>query len=196
MKIFEHVTHVNSRVKSKFLVSMMILSFSALTIFNSQLANAAVYKKVDADGNVSFSDLPDKTAKLITVAPLSTVPAMSPDLIASTLKDDQNSSSDQRAVNYALTIISPEPNQTYQRGSDAFSANVQVSPDLKNGDHLLTLVDGKPAGAASIEEMDRGQHQFEAKVVNARGRVLTSQAVSFFVQQSNVKQQARMGIKR
>ncbi len=195
MKIFEHVNTVTSRVKLKLVVSMMLLSISSATVFNSQLANAAVYKKVDADGNVSFSDVPDKSAKLISVSPLSTVPAMSPELIASTLADNQNSTSDERAVSYALTIISPTPNQTFQRGSSAFAANVQVKPDLRKGDRLITLVDGKPGSGGSAEEMDRGQHQFEAKIVNASGRVLTSQSVFFFVQQSNVKQQARMGMK-
>lgn len=195
MKIFEQVNVITSGVKPRLLVPMLLLSISSATVFNSQSANAAVYKKVDADGNVSFSDVPDKAAKLITVAPLATVPAMSPELIESTLEGDQNSLRDERAVKYTLTIISPTPDQIYHRGSDAFSANVQVKPNLRKGDHLITLVDGKPGNGGSAEEMERGQHQFEAKVVNASGRVLTSQSVSFFVQQSNVKQQARMGIK-
>lgn len=195
MKIFKHVDTITSRVKPKLVVSMMLLSIVSAGLFNSQSASAAVYKKVDVDGNVSFSDVPDKNAKLITVSPLATVPAMSPELIESTLGTDQNSLRDERVVKYTLTIISPTPDQTYHRGSDAFSANVQVKPDLRKGDRLITLVDGKPGNGGSDGEMDRGQHQFEAKIVNASGRVLTSQSVSFNVQQSNVKQQARMGIK-
>ncbi|GAC1374289.1 MAG: hypothetical protein NVS3B3_10310 [Aquirhabdus sp.] len=195
MKIFEHVHVVASRVKPKLIVSMMLLSISSAAVLSSQSANAAVYKKVDADGNVSFSDVPDKSAKLITVAPLATVPAMSPELIESTLNSDSKSSNVKRQENYTLTIISPTPDQVYRRSEKSFSPSVQVKPDLTNGDRLITLVDGKPSNGGLIEGMDRGEHQFEAKIVNANGRVLISKSVSFNVLQSNVKQQQRMGIK-
>ena len=174
-----------------------VITIVAAILAVSSNVQAAVYKKVDADGNVSFSDVPDKSAQLINVAPLSTVAALSPEQIAKTLKsDDTVQPASNRAENYTLTIISPTPDQTFQRAADAFSANVQVKPDLKNGDRLVLLVDGKtssdqiPAG-----ELDRGTHQLEAKVLSANGRVLTSKVVSFNVQQSSVKQQARMGIK-
>ncbi|WP_410211432.1 DUF4124 domain-containing protein [Aquirhabdus sp.] len=173
-----------------------VMAIATAILMMSCHTQAAVYKKVDADGNVSFSDVPDKSAQLINVAPLSTVAALSPEQIAKTLKrDDTVQPAGNRAENYTLTIISPTPDQTFQRAADAFSANVQVQPDLKNGDRLVLLVDGKtssdqiPAG-----ELDRGTHQFEAKVLSSNGRVLTSKVVSFNVQQSSVKQQARMGI--
>jgi hypothetical protein len=179
--------------KSQFVGVMAIAAVFGVMSCNAQ---AAVYKKVDADGNVSFSDVPDKSAQLINVAPLSTVAALSPEQIAKTLNRDDNSQvANSRSENYTLMIISPTPDQTFQRAADAFSANVQVKPELKNGDRLVFLVDGKtssdqiPAG-----ELDRGAHQFEAKVLSANGRVLTSKVVSFNVQQSSVKQQARLGI--
>ncbi|HEY4713908.1 MAG TPA: DUF4124 domain-containing protein [Aquirhabdus sp.] len=199
MRKIEQLTVVESNIEScmkpRFVVGIMLLSFMSVALMQSQLVNAAVYKKVDADGNVSFSDVPDKNAQLITVAPLSTVPAMSPELIESTLGNNQTSSSNVRSEDYTLTIISPAPDQTYHRGAEAFSANVQVKPELINGDRLITLINGQPSSNVQTEGMDRGQHQFEAKIVNANGRVLISKSVSFNVQQSNVKQQARMGIK-
>lgn len=199
MRKIEKLTVVESNIEScmkpRFVVGIMLLSFMSVALMQSQLVNAAVYKKVDADGNVSFSDVPDKNAQLITVAPLSTVPAMSPELIESTLGNNQTSSSNVRSEDYTLTIISPAPDQTYHRGAEAFSANVQVKPELINGDRLITLINGQPSSNVQTEGMDRGQHQFEAKIVNANGRVLISKSVSFNVQQSNVKQQARMGIK-
>jgi hypothetical protein len=193
MKTFEHVHTVISRVKPRLLVSMLLLSLSSAAILSSTLVNAAVYKKVDADGNVSFSDVPDKTAQMITVAPLSTIPAMSPELIESTLGNAQNPASKARVENYTLTIISPSSDQTYRRGADSFSANVQVNPELSNGDRLITLVDGKSSSGGSTADMDRGQHQFVAKIVNADGRVLVSKSISFNILQSSVKQQGYIG---
>jgi len=194
MKIYKHIQVVASRVKPKLVISMMLLSITSVVVLNSQLANAAVYKKVDADGNVSFSDVPDKNAKLISVPPLATVPAMSPELIASTLDGDPQSAN-ARQESYILTITSPTPDQTYQRGIDSFSPSVQVKPDLKNGDQLVQLLDGKVPNDNSTENMDRGQHIFEAKVINASGRTLVSKSVTFNVLQNHVKQQARTGTK-
>lgn len=195
MKIFEQIQAFAFRVKPRLFVTMLLLSTSSVAVFNSQLASAAIYKKVDADGNVSFSDVADKDAKLIIVAPLPTVSAMNPDLVARTLGTDQGQLNQARQENYSLTIISPSSDQTYNRSADAFSANVQVQPDLTNGDRLVFLVDGKATiDSNATEETDRGQHQFEAKVVNSSGRVLISKSVSFNVKQNSLTQQ-RMGIK-
>ena len=158
-------------------------------------AEAAVYKKVDADGNVSFSDVPDKSAQIVNVTPISTIPAMSPDLINKTLgKTDTPTAVAVDMSNYVLTINSPTPEQTFNRAEDAFAANVTVKPELRDGDKLVLLVDGKPPANAKQEnptvhtaEMDRGSHQFEARIVSARGKILTSKSVTFFVQQASVR---------
>jgi hypothetical protein len=160
--------------------------------------HAAVYKKVDADGNVSFSDIPDKSAQIVNVAPLSTVPAMSPALINKTLNGD--AAADVPAVDmssYVLTINSPTADQTFNRAEDAFAASVTVKPELRAGDKLVLLVDGKPAAPTAKQdsasptvhtnEMDRGGHQFEARIVSAKGKIITSKSVNFFVQQASAR---------
>lgn len=173
-------------VKPRLLVGVMLLSFLSVMAGES-IAQAAVYKKVDADGNVSFTDVPDKSAQLINVAPIETVPALSPDVIAKTLNDDSQKKTTAN-IDYTIRIISPKPDQTYHRAVDAFSANVDVKPNLQDGDHLVFLVDGK-ASEQTIppNTLDRGQHQFEAQVVSAKGRVLKSLTTTFFVQQPTVR---------
>jgi len=176
-------------VKPRLLVGLMLLSFISVMAGES-IAQAAVYKKVDADGNVSFTDVPDKSAQLINVAPIATVPALSPEQIASMQEDDSQQAA--ANINYTIHIISPAPDQIYHRAVDAFSANVDVKPDMKNGDHLVLLVDGKTSAPdIPADGMDRGQHQFEARVVSAKGKVLKTQSTTFFVQQPNVIKKAR-----
>jgi hypothetical protein len=90
-------------------------------------------------------------------------------------------------INYSIHIITPTPDQTYHYAVDAFSPNVDVKPNMKNGDHLVLLIDGKASGQdIAADGLNRGQHQFEAKVVSSNGRTLKSQSVTFFVQQSHV----------
>ncbi len=174
----------------------LTLSLSILCgILSMSAAQAAVYKKVDADGNVSFSDVPDKTAQVVNVTPLATIPAMSSDLIKKTLGTSDTPPAAVDMSNYVLTINSPTPDQTFNRAEDAFAANVTVKPDLREGDKLVLLVDGKPSGAkpdsanptVHTADMDRGGHQFEARIVSARGKILTSKSVTFYVQQASVR---------
>lgn len=175
-------------VKPRLLVGVVLLSFFSATTIVGSFAQAAVYKKVDADGNVSFSDVPDKSAQLVNVAPLETVPALSPDVIAKTLSDDDSQKSAAANINYTIKIISPKSDQTYHRSADAFSANVEVKPNLQDGDHLVFLVDGKTSDQTiPPNTLDRGQHQFEARVVSAKGRILKSQTTTFFVQQPTAR---------
>jgi flagellar hook assembly protein FlgD len=175
-------------VKPRLVVGAMLLSFFSTTTMIGSIAQAAVYKKVDAEGNVSFTDVPDRSAQLVNVAPLETVPALSPDVIAKTLNDDDSQKNTTANVNYTIRIISPKADQTYHRSVDAFSANVEVKPNLQEGDHLVFLVDGKTSDKTiPPNTLDRGQHQFEARVVSAKGRVLKSLTTTFFVQQPTAR---------
>jgi len=173
------------------------------------VANAAIYKKVDADGNVSYSDIPDKTAEVVTVKPLTTVAALSADKIAQTLNTNETTAQPtaspskapvQASVqDYSLTIISPQADQTFQRMVDAVSVSVAVQPELRSGDHVQLAIDGhKPVEGMSLQipqgELDRGEHTLKARILSAKGQLLIEKAVSFFVLQPTVRPQ--VGITR
>lgn len=190
MKTFKLITALQSNSG----VALSLAASILCSVLSVSVAQAAVYKKVDADGNVSFSDVPDKSAQVVNVTPLSTIPAMSPDLIKKTLgQGDTAATPAVDMSNYVLTINSPSPDQTFNRAEDAFAANVTVKPELRDGDRLVLLVDGKASNAKQdnptvhTAEMDRGSHVFEARVVSARGKVLTAKSVTFFVQQASVR---------
>jgi hypothetical protein len=190
MRISKNLSATHFHSKPRLVIGLMLISFLSTTVMFGAVAQAAVYKKVDADGNVTFSDVPDKSAQLINVAPISTVPAMSQDEISKTLNEDPQQNNVN--INYSIHIVSPAPDQTYHRAVDAFAANVEVKPEMKNGDHLVLLVDGKTSGQnIPADGLDRGQHQFEAKVLSSNGRTLKSQSVTFFVQQPNIVRKPR-----
>ena len=183
-----HIAALQPKLGVAFTLTVSLL----LGVCSMNSAQAAVYKKVDADGNVSFSDVPDKSAQVVNVTPITTIPAMSPDLINKTLSSDSPASAVDMS-NYVLTINSPAADQTFNRAEDAFAANVTIKPDLRDGDKLLLLVDGKTSTAKQDKptiqtgDMDRGSHVFEARVVSARGKTLASKSVNFFVQQASVR---------
>jgi len=174
-------------------IGLTLVASLLVSALSMSTAEAAVYKKIDADGNVSFSDVPDKSAQVVNVTPIATIPAMSPDLINKTLGTTSTPSTAVDMSNYVLTINSPAADQTFNRAEDAFAANVTIKPELREGDKLVLLVDGKPSNAKQDKptiqtaEMDRGSHQFEARVVSARGKILASKSVTFFVQQASVR---------
>lgn len=188
-------THITA-LQPKFGVALSLTASILISLCSMSTAEAVVYKKVDADGNVSFSDVPDKSAQIINVTPISTIPAMSPDLINKTLgKTDKPATPAVDTSNYVLTINSPTADQTFNRAEDAFAANVTVKPELRKGDKLILLVDGKPSDVKTetdnptihTADLDRGSHQFEARIISARGKVLASKTVNFFVQQASAR---------
>jgi hypothetical protein len=175
----------NSLFKPRLLVGMLLFSLMSTNVIFGSVAQADVYKKVDAEGNVTFSDIPDKSAQLVHIAPIATMPAMSQDEITRTLASDPQQST--ANINYSIHITSPTPDQTYRYAVDAFSPNVDVKPVMQNGDHLVLLLDGKVSGVnIPADGLNRGQHQFEAKIVSSNGSTLKSQSVTFFVHQTHV----------
>ncbi len=188
--------------------AMAYLMAGTTAFMIATMADAAIYKKVDADGNVSYSDIPDKTAEVVTVKPLTTVAALSADKIAQTLNESPAQTPTQtqaqtaapsKVQDYSLTIVSPQADQTFQRMVDAISASVAVQPELRNGDHVQLAVDGqKPVDGMSLQipegQLERGEHTLKAKIISGKGQLLVEKAVSFFVLQPTAHPQ--IGITR
>ncbi len=153
-------------------------------------AQAAVYKWVDEDGNVHFSDEPKHpNAEKIHVPPPSTyTPAPLPKL-------------------QPKPPETPVPNQGYNSfgiGSPANDAvlwdtggevmvSVNLDPALKTelGHRLEFSVDGRKIGNSDsssylITNIERGTHQITARVVNINGAALDSDSVTVHVRQRSL----------
>ncbi len=144
------------------------------------IAAAQVFKSVDPNGDVTFSDQPQKGSEEVEIQPVTT---FTPPRL--TTAPTPTATKKQPPTDYhALEIASPPNDATIRDGSGRITVNVTVSPrlDTANG-HAITLdLDGKQAqgpsdtGVFTLENVDRGTHALVAHVRNAEGGIVRSSA--------------------
>lgn len=148
---------------------------------------AEVYRSVDAEGNVTYSDTPHAGATKIDVP--------SPTIIPSTraqtkLKPDKQKKT---AVPYtSLSIVQPADESTL-RNVQSVSVRAQISPNLQTsfGHRAQILFNGQPLGSpgaglsATINDIERGAHTLQVVVTGKDGATIDQSPVSRFYLHKN-----------
>ncbi len=160
---------------------------SAMLFCGSVLA--AVYKTIDAQGNVVYTDEPQGDAQPVDLPPLSTIPPPRSLAPAKVTTGDI-------AVRYeALRIVTPAQDDTVRDNTGNVAVSVAVKPALNTaaGDRFQYYLDGQtegdPRSGAStvIQGMDRGAHTLEVAVVDRSGKELKrSSSVRFYLHRQSV----------
>lgn len=158
----------------------MRLSLLLICIMIPSLLQAQVYRSVDKDGNVTYSDKPSKGSvevevkELETVKPLETAPPIADK------KDNKPA-----AVYSGIEITSPQDDVSIRENTGNVSVTVSLNPNLKNGHKLVLYLDGEEYASGTttnfqLQNIDRGSHQLRAAVQNAEGRLLiSSKSITF-----------------
>lgn len=156
----------------------ILLTLSILLI--SPLATAQpIYKTVDEQGRVSYSDKPprgeeqDRSAEL---PPVNQVPAQqrtSPRQSTSPgpTRDD--------TLQYTLSLLSPQQDASVPPGQRDLTIAVQLQPALRPEHQLVYYLDGEPVAESrstqhTIEEIYRGSHTIRVEALSATGQILGS----------------------
>lgn len=96
-------------------------------------------------------------------------------------------------IQYKITIVSPQPEETFQNSTQTLPITVQVTPALKKGDLIVILVDGlevadpSPSTSVEVPWLPRGSHTVQAKVIQKNGKGAVSDLVTFFQQRTSQK---------
>ncbi|MDH5275922.1 MAG: DUF4124 domain-containing protein, partial [Gammaproteobacteria bacterium] len=139
------------------------------------LGSADVYRWVDADGQVHFSDRPVQGAERITLTaspPASPARNASP-IISTEARDDEPPAA---ITGYqSLTITRPTQEQVLWNIEGQLDVAAEVQPALQPGHALRFHLDGRmmlaEAGAsqARFSEVFRGEHTLRVDAVDASG---------------------------
>ncbi len=142
----------------------------------SQNSLAEIYKSVDKDGNVVYTDQAPhggKKTEKITLKPSNSVPAIETPAIK--LSPDNP---DKPFKYKTLRIVSPEHDSAIEHGPGNFSVTAKINPNLRNSDSIQLFIDGEPYGQPgsstswALTNVFRGTHILQVKVLNARGKTL------------------------
>ena len=146
------------------------------------MVQAEVYRSVDKDGNVIFSDTPSPNSKRIRVAPVQTYSAPKPaqkvekPATGAGAAPADAEKKPKKVVRYKLSIVSPKNDETVRQNAGNLNVTVSVKPGLQKGDLIQFSLNGKPFGkptattSTTMPFVDRGTHSIGAKIVTAGGR--------------------------
>ncbi|HEY6483801.1 MAG TPA: DUF4124 domain-containing protein [Steroidobacteraceae bacterium] len=167
---------------------MRILLFTLMSVVCTAAWAVTVYKWVDENGVVHYSDQPHENAEKVHLkapqtytAPKSTAP--SPSSVA-----------DSPTAPYQSCAISQPANDQMFMNTATVTAAVTLQPPVRPGDQLVVTLDGQrvpgvPAsgGQFTISPVDRGTHSLQVLVQDAGGQtVCQAPGVTFHVHQPNL----------
>ena len=162
-------------------LSLILLALLAIT---SMVAADPLYKWVDDQGNVHYSDKPQPGAKQIKLAPATTFTAPKS---AQTVVPASASDSRTQQVPYSdFEIITPEKDEVLWNVTSV-AVTVGVTPGgLHEGDQVTITLDGKVQGpmsslSATFADLERGEHTVSANLQETDGSVMIAKPVTFYI---------------
>jgi len=161
------------------------LSLSHL-VYAEQLTK--VYKVVNPDGSISYSDKSQKNAQELLIPPVATIPAFQ-----AIPSDSAPTSSDTNAsTNYlSMKISAPANNSAFYSGNGDIDVVVELIPTLNSGDQLQFQLDGKTVGTRptnhmALKTLDRGSHSISVNLISKTGETLKTATSQFTVHRPSV----------
>jgi len=169
-----------------------ILTFSLLVSAFSTIsaADAVLYKGLDADGNVVYSDKPFSNAEQYTPPPISVMDARK--------AAEKGAATEEKPVEFKymkFDIIYPANQQTIR--DEAFlDVTLQLEPGLNAAENhtVWLLIDDKVQVKNSkslsfqLDDVNRGEHQVQAQVRDEAGKVVVrTRPVSVYVHRTTVR---------
>ncbi len=160
------------------------------------MAEGEIYKIVDKDGNVTFTDQrPSTNAQPMELPPLSVIETdiQVPDESAPAGAEEAANTfpptpRELRRKYRDFRITSPQPEETFWGTANTVSVTWASSEPISDELTVFLFVDGEsqqvPASGSAELVLDRGEHQVYAELRDTRNRRITStEPVTFFVKQ-------------
>ena len=177
--------------------TMLLVLAALLLAFVADPLMAQVYKIVDKDGNITYTDTPPNDgSKPIKLRPISIIEA--PVYEKAPVADKGGVTAEEeeeKPLRYLrgqyrdFAISSPRPEETIQNPENAIVINWRVASALLPGMYANVFVDGAQQGKTSdrvvrVNGLDRGEHTVSAELRDSKNRlIVTAQPVVFFIRQ-------------
>ncbi|MEE4361047.1 MAG: DUF4124 domain-containing protein [Pseudomonadales bacterium] len=177
------------------LTAVATVVFCGSLLLGAPRADAApVYQTQDAQGRPVFSDRPmDGSAKRVEIREPNVfeLPAAQPSADTGTLDDDELAAEPARA-SYSVFVTQPTMEEGVRANSGEVFVVARAEPAPREGDRFQLFVDGSPAGTSTdgtfrLEEMDRGEHRIDVRLIDPNGSEFArSDVVTFYVLRRSV----------
>lgn len=163
---------------------LLFLLFIAINPLQSA-EKPEIYKWVDSNGDVHFSDKPHQGAEQIELPKVQTY--SSPKIPVTEKEPEPTGSADGRTYQ-KLSFVQPEDQSTIRNPQGYISVILDLQPKLAPGDKVQLIFDGtplakpQPTTVFALRDIKRGSHTMAAQIVDAQGKVLnTSPSITIFM---------------
>ncbi|MBS8241271.1 DUF4124 domain-containing protein [Marinobacter lipolyticus] len=165
--------------------------FAGILLIGAAPAFAEVYRNVDAQGNVTFSDEPSDGAEEVKVKPVTTVTLPKP---ADVQEPEQlrQQVEEEGAVYQSVRILSPSDDQAFHSGSGDVAFRVTSQPALQEGHRYEVTLDGQPVGqtasdTVTVRNVFRGTHEARVSIIDQNGvQVKSGDQITFTIHRPSV----------
>ena len=185
-------------------IFLLILITFALAFTASPLT-AQVYKTVDEDGNVTYTDQPPPDGSgPIKLRPISVIEA--PTYEKAPKADEEEAEGEggkEMSLKYLrknykdFAIVAPKSEESIWHPEAAITVAWNVGYQLQEGMQVTVYVDGVQQATTSeqiipVTGLDRGEHTVTAELIDARNRrIASAEPVTFFVRRPGLNQGPR-----
>jgi Domain of unknown function (DUF4124) len=169
-----------------------LISIACLLAGTPALAGT-VYKWVDENGVVHYSDQPHANAQKIQLQEAQTYKSTPANNSTTGTQTPPPSSSTTQTGYRGCAVVEPQDDQSFAN-LDSLNVVVQTDPGLHPGDQIFVTYDGQPlngnsatGGHFTISPVDRGTHTLQAVVRDSDGTVVCqAPSISFNVHQPSI----------
>ncbi len=160
----------------------IILTCLSLALF-SPFTFADIYRSVDANGTVIYSDQPNSKSETVSLPSVNITTQLNKQNTNATT-DSTNATLKKKVEYTQFKISSPNDQETFQNVTD-ITVNVSISPSLQSGDKIQYFLDGKavsdpidstsysiPKIKGTEEVISRGTHSITASLLDEQGQVI------------------------
>lgn len=162
------------------LISMRyLILLLGLAICFGAIAQDRVYKRVNPDGSVDYSDQPLEDAEVMKVPKGSTftMPSTSTSGLSRSSRSQRNTDT---AVYQSLVITSPKNDEAIRSNDGRVTALAKSDPTLQSGHRFRWNMDGTnlPKELTDpillMKEVNRGTHNLSVSIIDNQGKVVIS----------------------
>ncbi|WP_422135296.1 MULTISPECIES: DUF4124 domain-containing protein [unclassified Endozoicomonas] len=146
-----------------------------------------IYKTVDKNGNVTFTDSPGarEKAEPVELTPITSIPSTQ-----TTGRSSIKPLNNHKEGIYPVFTITEPANDSTVRDNGNFTVKVSLKPRLVKGHTLSLSVDGVQQGPPQrnpqfkLKNVDRGTHQLSVTILDPKGKTLKTAKSTVHVQRT------------
>lgn len=161
---------------------LLVLFLAALAPLSS---SPAIYKYIDENGRVAYSDKPVDGAKTMKIR---RTPSPAQNQPTNDAVGDANFDEYGEVVKYnSLQVLNPPPEKIIDERSGAVQVILLATPQLSNSHQLIINVNGKDISRGrhanlNLSNLTRGSHTISGRIIDSNGfEMIKSPDVTFHV---------------